>query len=234
IGKDAKDCAMVVKGSEIEQYEFRAFKSMALTAALNAGSVAEGISIEYAILGDQQTIENWAQDYYGSEDIALPASYEKKALLVWDGENRGMAADMLGTCKWIAWCVTPSLEIPAKLLSLATGRDANEDDLLCTAQRVKTLERGFNARRGMRRADDRLPRRLFETAVPDGGFKGERLPKDKFERMLDEYYALRGWDGSGIPTEETFDSFGLSSEWKVLEGELAKGKKPSGEALGDD
>jgi aldehyde:ferredoxin oxidoreductase len=233
IGKEAEECAMVAKGSEIEQYEFRAFKSMALTAAMNAGSVAEGISIEYAILGDQEAIEEWARDYYGSKDIAVPTSYEKKAVTVWDGENRGTAADLLGMCKWLAWCVTPSLARPTELFSLATGQDTSEDDLLFSAQRVKALERAFNVRRGVSRADDTLPRRLLETAVPDGGFKGERLPREEFDRMLDEYYALRGWDEDGIPTEDTFRKFGLLSEWEVLKRELAEQEKPSEEAVAD-
>jgi len=35
-------------------------------------------------------------------------------------------------------------------------------------------------------------------------------------QMIDEYYALCGWDEDGIPIEETFKKFGLSSEWQVF------------------
>ena len=71
-----------------------------------------------------------------------------------------------------------------------------------------------------RRKDDTLPRRLFETAIPGGRYKGERLDRARFDKMLDEYYALRGWDSDGIPTPETFDRFGLSSEGEALRQEL--------------
>jgi aldehyde:ferredoxin oxidoreductase len=121
----------------------------------------------------------------------------------------------VGTCYWlIPWGVTYKLEIPAKLFSLATGTDVTEDDLLSAAQRVLTLERAFRAQRGIRR--DGLPMRLFDTSVADGVFAGEKLDRRKFEEMLDEYYRLRGWDGDGVPTEETFQKFDLGSEWRTF------------------
>ena len=88
------------------------------------------------------------------------------------------------------------------------------------AQRTFTLERAFKVIKGVRR--DSLPKKLFESAVPDGLYKGERLDKEKFENMLDEYYSLRGWDEDGIPTEETLKKFGLSSEWKIFSKHLRK------------
>jgi aldehyde:ferredoxin oxidoreductase len=233
IGNGAEECAMTSKNTELEQYEFRAFKSMALSAALNAGSVAEGISIDYAVLGDQETIEEWARDYYDSPDIAVPTSYVGKAMMVWDGENRGAAADSVGWCKWLSWCVTPSLDLAARLFSLATGRDCHEDTLLTVGQRIKTIERLFNARRGATRADDTLPKRLFETAVPDGGFKGERLPIDRFQGLLDEYYALRGWDQTGIPREDTCSDLELSSEYARYAQEAAM-RDPMGQGGAND
>ena len=30
-----------------------------------------------------------------------------------------------------------------------------------------------------------------------------------FDKMLDDYYKLRGWDQNGIPTEETLENLGL-------------------------
>jgi aldehyde:ferredoxin oxidoreductase len=211
IGKGAEDCAMVVKGVEMAPYEYRAYKDQALSGALNAGDTAEG-SPEPMFLADQEGIGKWAKEVCGTESIPLPPSYEKMAVVVWDFENRSVAADMLGMCKWITWAVTPSLEIWAQLFSLATGRNTSEVDLLFCAQRTKTLERAFNVRKGIRRADDTLPNRLFETAVPGMRFKGERLERDKFDKMLDEYYTLRRWDEDGIPTEEALEEFGLSSE----------------------
>jgi aldehyde:ferredoxin oxidoreductase len=233
IGKGAEECTMVVKGAEIEPYEIRAFKSQALVAALAAGTVAEGLSVEFAYLGDPEAVGKWVEDRYGSKELVHPASYEKKPLIVWDYENRGAATDMLGICHWIVPWKVPSLGIPVELFSLATGRQTSEADLLHAAQATKTLERAFNVARGIRRSDDTLPRRLFEMPVPGGRFEGERLDRQAFYKMLDEYYALRGWDADGIPTEEAFKKYGLASEWQVFKKAMLK-KKPARESATDE
>jgi aldehyde:ferredoxin oxidoreductase len=221
IGNDAEKCAVVVNGQEAETYEFRAFRSHALAAAISDGSVSHAwTTVDVTISAPREDREKLAQERFGSKEAAVPNSYEKKALLVFDQENRNTAGDMLGTCRWlIPWEIT-ELDIPAKLFSQATGREITEHDLLQAAQRTFTLERAFRAGRGVRR--DTLPKRLFKTAVPDGIYKGERLDKQKFEDMLDEYYSLRGWDRNGIPLEEAFMKFGLTSEWKTFSKHLRK------------
>ena len=216
IGPQAEECAIVVNKQEVEPFELRAFKSWALVAAVTDGSVSHGetmIDVTWALAKEQA--EEQAQELFGSKEAAIPLSYEAKALSVWDQENRNTAADTLGTCRWlIPWGITHKLDVPAKLFSLATGRETTEDDLLVTAQRIFTLERAFRVRKGLRR--DTLPKRFFELAIPDGVYKREKLDQEKFDKMLDEYYQLRGWDENGVPTEETFSKFGLSSEWEFF------------------
>jgi aldehyde:ferredoxin oxidoreductase len=235
IGKGAEECAMVVNGEAIEPYEVRAYKSEALGAALNSGNIGDSLTFEYGYYyGDPEPVEKFAEEAYGTREAAVPSSYEGKAVSIWDCENQMVVCDMLGACGWvfINWtgggADTSSLEVPAKLFSLATGRDTSEAELLVAAQRCKTLERAFDVRRGKRRTDDSLPRRMFETAVLGGRLKGERLDRERFEKMVDEYYALRGWDSQGIPTPETFERFGLSAEGKIMRQELEQkgsGKK---------
>jgi aldehyde:ferredoxin oxidoreductase len=62
---------------------------------------------------------------------------------------------------------------------------------------------------GVRRKDDTLPRRYFEEPVPDGPSKGEVIVQEEFDRMLDEYYNLHGWDENGIPTPKTLRKLGI-------------------------
>jgi len=223
IGKEAEDCAMHVKGLEMQPYEVRAYKSQALTTAVAIRDIIEGHSdIDYRWVMEGEEMEKWAEERYGTRVVAYPTSYEKNGLMDWDHENRHTAVDMLGVCKWhIPWFITTSLEIPARLFSLATGVEITEDELLIAAQRTRTLERAFNVVKGVRRKDDTLPKRLFETAAPGGVFKGQRLDKEKFDKMLDEYYDLRGWDENGIPDKVTFDKFGLASEWQVFRSRLS-------------
>jgi aldehyde:ferredoxin oxidoreductase len=222
VGKGAEEYATHVKQLEMQAYEYRAYKGVALAAAVASKDQLEALPVfEYGRY-DPGRPEEWAEELYGTKKAANPPSYEKKALSVWDFENRYAVMDMLGVCKFFLAILTPYLEIPAQLFSLATGVDTSEDELLRSAQRVRVLERAFDVMRGVRRKHDTLPKRMFEEAVPGGRFRGERLDKEKFDRMVDEYYALCGWDGDGIPTEETFNTFGLSSEWQAFQKKIIR------------
>jgi aldehyde:ferredoxin oxidoreductase len=45
--------------------------------------------------------------------------------------------------------------------------------------------------------DDTLPRRFFEEPIEEG----KVLRREDFDRLLKEYYELRGWDEMGVPLE---------------------------------
>ncbi|MBW1713187.1 MAG: hypothetical protein JRJ59_08585 [Deltaproteobacteria bacterium] len=221
IGQGAEDYAMVVNGQELEPFEYRIYKDWALCAAITDGSVSHSephITINWIVA--KEAMEKLAEELYGSRKAAWPTGYEHKGLLVFAHENKKTAGDLTGACRWLWPWGVHSLEVPAKLFSLGTDQQTSEEDLMFAAQRVLTLERAWRARKGIRR--DSLPHRLFETAVTDGRYKGERLDRDGFEKMLDDYYALRGWNEEGLPTEETFKKFGLQSEGKAFKKELGK------------
>jgi len=59
----------------------------------------------------------------------------------------------------------------------------------------------------------------FFEPIKSGPAKGERLEKNKFEKVLDEYYELRGWDKeTGLPTRSKLEEIGL----KEVADELGK------------
>jgi aldehyde:ferredoxin oxidoreductase len=55
-----------------------------------------------------------------------------------------------------------------------------------------------------------MPERTVGETVPSGPIKGQKLTAEMYERMLDEYYAERGWDNDGVVKEETIEKLGLS------------------------
>ncbi|TKX74708.1 aldehyde ferredoxin oxidoreductase [Halorubrum sp. GN11_10-6_MGM] len=79
--------------------------------------------------------------------------------------------------------------------------------LATTGERIWTLTRLFNAREGFDRADDALPEPLRRSA-PDGT---PGVDADAFDRLLDRYYAARGWGENGLPTPETLDRLDLAA-----------------------
>jgi len=76
-------------------------------------------------------------------------------------------------------------------------------------ERVINLERLFNVREGVGRQADVLPWRVMHEPIPDGPSAGMLCPPEELSAMLDRYYAVRGWDGQGVPTPERLAALGL-------------------------
>jgi aldehyde:ferredoxin oxidoreductase len=98
----------------------------------------------------------------------------------------------------------------AAVVRAVTGWDMSVDELERVGERIVNLERLFNVREGVRRRDDTLPWRVLHEPIPEGPSAGMRCPPDELAAMLDEYYAIRGWDGDGVPTASRLTALGLS------------------------
>jgi aldehyde:ferredoxin oxidoreductase len=92
-------------------------------------------------------------------------------------------------------------------------------------ERIVTVTRAFNVREGIRRIDDTLPERFFREPLQEGPSKGLVLNKDEFQKMLDEYYEISGWDENGIPTEAKLLKLGLSDISEDIKTLMEKGEK---------
>jgi aldehyde:ferredoxin oxidoreductase len=97
----------------------------------------------------------------------------------------------------------------ADMVRAVTGWDMTTDELERVGERIVNLERLFNVREGVRRADDRLPWKVMHEPIPDGPSAGMYCPPDELNAMLDEYYALRGWDADGVPTAARLSALDL-------------------------
>ena len=86
-----------------------------------------------------------------------------------------------------------------RMIKLATGMYMDFGKYIAIGERGYTLERYINCKFGISSANDTLPKRL--TDVP----QDPANPKTKvpLETMKKIYYAARGWDKDGIPTETT-------------------------------
>ena len=110
----------------------------------------------------------------------------------------GWAVRLLNKCPRVA-----ALHLPVfhhtKMIKLATGMYMDFGKYIAIGERGYTMERYINCKFGISAANDRLPKRL--TDVP----QDPRDPKTKvpLETMKKTYYAARGWDKNGIPTEAT-------------------------------
>ncbi|MGD9043457.1 MAG: aldehyde ferredoxin oxidoreductase family protein, partial [Desulfobacterales bacterium] len=93
------------------------------------------------------------------------SEYEGKARMVMWQELCYMAVESLGVCKYHTVFLSPNhpaFSEFARLIQLNVGLEFNEMDLWNCANRSYTIERLFNLREGMTRADDMLSDRYFD------------------------------------------------------------------------
>ena len=110
----------------------------------------------------------------------------------------GWAVRLINKCPRVA-----ALHLPVfhhtKMIRLATGMYMDFGKYIAIGERGYTMERYINCKFGVSAANDKLPKRL--TDVPqDPKNPNPRVP---LETMKKTYYATRGWDKNGIPTEAT-------------------------------
>ena len=106
-------------------------------------------------------------------------------------------------------CLFTSFALDAKdyadALSAVTGYDIDDKELLKIGERIWNLQKLFNQAR-VHEADDTLPKRLLTEPLMEGAPKGHVWRR---EPLLDEYYAARGWDSDGNPTQKKLKELGL-------------------------
>ncbi|MEX1330099.1 MAG: aldehyde ferredoxin oxidoreductase C-terminal domain-containing protein, partial [Desulfobacterales bacterium] len=115
------------------------------------------------------------------------------------------------TCKFFMYADI-TLEHLAEIYSAMTGWEVSGEDLMTVGERVLNLQRMFNVREGVARADDQLPARVLQQ--PAFGFyeKEAQCATQNFDDMLDEYYDARKWDKqTGKPSEEILKELGLEN-----------------------
>jgi len=193
IGKGSENFAVHVKGLEYPGYDPRGSISMALAYATSD----RGACHERA----------WSvgSEAFGKLD---PFITEGKAQLVSGTEDQYAVKWSLIVCDFYA-IGYPNM---SRLLSTATGWNVSEDELKLIGERIWNLTRLINVREGFIRKDDSLPERIASNPLPEGKAKGYVVKREDFEKMLDEYYKLRGWDREGRPTKEKLEQLGLSTK----------------------
>jgi aldehyde:ferredoxin oxidoreductase len=97
----------------------------------------------------------------------------------------------------------------ARMVRAITGWETSVEELERVGERIVNLERMFNVREGVRRGQDVLPWKVMHEPIPDGPSAGMYCPPDELDRMLDTYYALRGWTPDGVPTPARLAWLGL-------------------------
>lgn len=195
----SSEFALHVKGLELPGYDPRGMTGQGLTYALadRGGCHVRSNTLRTELLELPDSTDRYA--------------YAWKPQMVRALQLRNALSDCMIACKFGSFALTP--EDYAEAISAATGWSVTPEELLTVAERAWNLTRLFNVREGFTRKDDTLPERLFKMASTRGPSKGRVVDRESFEKMLDEYYDLVGWDNrTGIPKERKLSELGIEIE----------------------
>jgi aldehyde:ferredoxin oxidoreductase len=181
-----------------------------------------------------------AKRIWGSEKAVDFSTYDGKAMAAFLIQNRQHAKETMVACdRYFPIMDTdqkedhigdPTFEV--QLFEAVTGKKMDYEDYLRLGERSFNLQRAILGREGRGgRKDDILNEFNFTVPVEtsDGVFgmfnpdlelpgpgdqmvvrKGKTVDRAEFERMKDEYYALRGWDvASGLQTKKKLEELKL-------------------------
>ncbi len=199
-GPLAEEFAVESKGLEVAYHDPRAFTSMAIIYATgNRGAChLEGLTYFNENRAFPASLVGLKDDYepHGTDDKALLAKTMQDFMVIFNA---------LGLCKFLIRGHVLPANI-AEWVSVVTGWDFDEKELLTAGERIFNLKRTINVGLGVSRKDDTLPPRLLVHDRQEGAAAGS-LPH--LGKMLFEYYNLRGWSTEGIPLPETLERLGI-------------------------
>lgn len=187
----AKPFAMHVKGLEMPAYHPNAAKGMALGYAISERGACH-------LRGAPLT------EVFGGAD---PLTTHGKARLFRDHQADAALWNSATLCYFPSFGM--NLKELCQLVNAATGFNyTSVHEFETVGERISTLCRLFNTREGFARAQDTLPARNLSQPLADGPARGHVV---ELEPMLDEYYALMGWDKNGLPGAERIRELGLET-----------------------
>lgn len=191
IGGNAADFAVEVKGLEMPMHDPRGFHGQGLAQVIPARGGVHTDSIHFLI---EENFSKYPE--LGLTGEYEPMTSEGKAEMTVASESLGNLCNASSMCLYVMGTIGFTDLVDAHRTT--TGADFTQEELLKTAERIVLLKRGLSNLMGMRAEDERLPDRIM-TPLESGPTAGSVPDMDK---MLKEYYAMRGIDADGRPGKE--------------------------------
>lgn len=216
LGPAAVDLTVTVKGQELPAHMPQHKRSLGLIYAVNAfGADHQSSEHDSMLKSKPDSLQRKRLGELGEfPALDLRDLSDDKVRFAWTTQKFYSALDTLGLCQFV-WGPSWQLYGPAETVELVqagTGWDTTLDELLAIGERKIGLMRAFNAREGIGKAADTLPKKLFEPLGGQGPSAGVALTPEELDRARDTYYRLAGCDpATGYPTRAKLGELGL--EW---------------------
>ena len=193
-GPEAQKLLYAVKGLEIAGHSARGLRPMSLGyATATRGGSHQDTRPQYLVPNEDPGFDPQPEYNFHSQNFTA-------------------VGDSLVMCRFLEERAFGSRnnETLARALNHVTGWNTDAPELETIGERIYTLERMINVRRGLRRKHDTLPWRTMHAPIPHGPAKGSVCPPETLDAMLDAYYRLRGWTHDGVPSSEKLKQLGLA------------------------
>jgi aldehyde:ferredoxin oxidoreductase len=214
LGDAAVDLTVTVKGQELPAHMPQHKRSLGLIYAVNAFGADHQSSEHDSMLRTKPgSLHRRRLAELGEfPDLDLRDLSDAKVQFAYRTQCFYSALDSLGLCQFV-WGPSWQLYGPAdtvELVRYGTGWDATMEELIQAGERRIHLLRAFNAREGIGKAADVLPKKLFQPLGGTGPTAGVALTTEEFEHARDTYYQLAGFDPvTGYPTRAKLATLGL-------------------------
>jgi aldehyde:ferredoxin oxidoreductase len=218
IGRGADEYLITVKGTELPAHMPQVKRSLSVIYAVNPFGADHQSSEHDPMYNPAPEGEsNLYLDRLAKLGLTDPQDNQvmnaAKVKYALETQKNYSFLDTASLCQFVwgpAWTLYgPDEEIA--LMKATTGWDVTIEEIQQIGERRINMLRAFNAREGVGREKDTLPKKLFKP-LKGGKSDGVFIPPDEIAAALDTYYELAGWDKTtGNPTKEKLAELGL--EW---------------------
>jgi aldehyde:ferredoxin oxidoreductase len=215
LGAAAIDLTITVKGQELPAHMPQHKRSLGLIYAVNAfGADHQSSEHDSMLKTKPDSLHRKRLNELGDfPALDLRDLSDDKVRFAYRTQCFYSALDTLGLCQFV-WGPSWQLYGPSETVELvraATGWDATLDELVRAGERKMLLMRAFNAREGIGKSADTLPKKLFTPLTGQGPTAGVALTTEEFEHARDTYYRMAGYDpDTGHPTKAKLEELGLA------------------------
>jgi aldehyde:ferredoxin oxidoreductase len=214
-GKGSDEFLITVKGAESPAHMPQVKRSLALIYAVNPFG-ADHQSSEHDPyyedgIGDFN-LDRLKVIGLGSPQPAYSLN-EEKVRFAYETEVFYSMMDSAELCQFVygpTWTLYGPNET-VEMMKSVTGWDLTVEELMTVGRRRLDLFRTFNAREGLGRKDDKLPKKFFKALSGTGPSAGFVLTHEEVDSAIDHYYKLSGYTSDGVPTRETLQKHDI--EW---------------------
>ncbi len=209
------DYLITVKGAEAPAHMPHVKRSLGLIYAVNPfGADHQSSEHDPAVEEEYEQYDDRLQTIGVNDALPVYSLGKEKVQYAVKTQHMYSFLDSANLCQFV-WGATWQLYGPqdsVEVVRLITGWDNfTMDEMMLVGERRLNMLRIFNAREGITREQDKLPKKFYKTLQGDGPSGGVALDLEEMSQAQDWYYEMSGWDAvTGNPLPETLERLGLT------------------------